>query len=109
MPIITLCGSTKFKTEFEKVAKYLTLKGNVVLSLNVFSHADGLILSDEEINTLHQVHRQKIDMADLVFIINKDGYIGSDLKNEIIYSVDKKKKIIFLEEPSPEIVNLIGQ
>ncbi len=109
MNVVTLCGSTKFKTEFENIAKEFTLKGYVVLTLNVFSHADGLILSNEEIDILHQVHRQKIDMADLVFIINKNGYIGSGLKDEIMYAAENNKKIDFLEEPPLEIINLIGQ
>lgn len=34
--IITLCGSTKFKDEFLKVQKDLTLKGNIVISVGLF-------------------------------------------------------------------------
>jgi dienelactone hydrolase len=45
--IITLCGSTKFKKEFEEVAKNLALEGHAVLSVNMFHHADNLELTTE--------------------------------------------------------------
>ena len=45
--VITLCGSTKFKEEFMKVQKELTLKGNIVISVGCFNHAgDDLSESD---------------------------------------------------------------
>ena len=31
--VITLCGSTRFKDEFMKAQKELTLKGNIVISV----------------------------------------------------------------------------
>ena len=36
--IITLCGSIKFKTEFMKVQKELTLDGNSVFTPNFFNN-----------------------------------------------------------------------
>ena len=44
---ITLCGSTKFKREFEIINKQLSLEGNVVYSVAFFSHADSIKLTDE--------------------------------------------------------------
>lgn len=37
--VITLCGSTRFKDEFLKVQKELTLKGNIVISVGLFGHS----------------------------------------------------------------------
>ena len=37
--VITLCGSSKFKNEFLKVQKELSLKGYLVLSLGLFGHS----------------------------------------------------------------------
>ena len=34
--IITLCGSTRFKDDFMRVQKELTLKGNIVISVGLF-------------------------------------------------------------------------
>jgi hypothetical protein len=31
-PVVTLCGSTRFKKEFYEVQKRLTLEGNIVIS-----------------------------------------------------------------------------
>lgn len=39
--VITLCGSTRFKDDFIKVQKELTLKGNIVISVGLFEHSGG--------------------------------------------------------------------
>ena len=98
MKVITLCGSTKFKKEFEEINKKLTLEGNIVLSLGVFSHTDGEQLSDEQIKMLKDIHKQKIAMSDAIFVINKNSYIGNGLKEEIEYAKQLNKGISYLEE-----------
>lgn len=98
MKVITLCGSTKFKKEFEEINKKLTLEGNIVLSLGVFSHTDGEQLSDEQIKMLKDIHKQKIAMSDEIFVINKNSYIGNGLKEEIEYAKQLNKGISYLEE-----------
>ena len=37
--VITLCGSTRFKDEFMRVQKELTLKVNIVISVGLFEHS----------------------------------------------------------------------
>ena len=37
-PVITLCGSTRFRKEFEEMQKKLTLKGNIIISVGLFGH-----------------------------------------------------------------------
>ena len=44
--VITLCGSTRFKEDFERVNKELTLRGNIVISVGCFGHA-GDVFTDE--------------------------------------------------------------
>ena len=89
---ITLCGSTRFKKEFEEINRKLTLEGNVVLSVGLFSHIEE---NSEEwaINgtkeMLDDIHKQKIDMSDEVFIIDVDGYIGNSTASEIKYAESK--------------------
>ena len=49
-PVITLCGSTKFKDEFIHYTEEFTLKGYIVLSVGLFGHADnkfGTIITPE--------------------------------------------------------------
>lgn len=99
--VITLCGSTKFKDEFLQVQKELTLKGNIVISVGLFGHADGEfenIITTEVKLMLDDMHKRKIDMADEIFVINKNGYIGDSTKSEIEYAIKTHKKVNYLEE-----------
>lgn len=95
--IITLCGSTRFKEDFLKADQELSLQGHIVLSLGVFSGADNITLNDKQVEMLNKVHRQKMDMSDAIFVINKDGYIGDSTKSEIEYAKSGNKIINYLE------------
>ncbi|MFW9871974.1 MAG: DUF4406 domain-containing protein [Candidatus Thorarchaeota archaeon] len=94
--IICLCGSTKFKEQFLDKAKELTLKGYIVLMPNVFGHF-GDRIPDGRKTMLDKMHKEKIDMSDVVYIVNVDNYIGESTRNEIEYAKEKGKKILFLE------------
>ncbi len=100
--VITLCGSTRFKDEFMKAQRDLTLKGNIVISVGLFGHAGEWDNMDEEtINKtkemLDDMHKRKIDMADEIFVINVGGYIGSSTRSEIEYATKTGKKVNYLE------------
>jgi len=43
------------------------------------------------------MHKRKIDMSDEIFVINKDGYIGSSTKSEIEYAIAHGKKVNYME------------
>lgn len=105
-PVITLCGSTRFKDEFYDAQKKLTLAGNIVISVGLFGHS-----GDEEVwdgmdegtlgktkAMLDDMHKRKIDMADSIFVINVGGYIGESTKSEIAYAKEHGKKVEYLEE-----------
>ena len=104
--VITLCGSTKFKEEFMRVQKELTLKGNIVISVGLFGHSgdnevwenmdDGTFTKTKEM--LDDMHKRKIDMSDEIFVINVNGYIGESTKSEIEYAIKNNKKVNYLEE-----------
>ncbi len=103
--VITLCGSTKFKNEFLKVQKDLTLSGNIVISVGLFGHSgDSEVWEDMDKGTLTKtkemlddMHKRKIDMADEIFVINVGGYIGESTKSEIEYAKSHGKKVSYLE------------
>ena len=95
--VITLCGSTRFKEDFERVNKELTLAGNIVISVGCFGHA-GDVFTDEQKVMLDDIHKRKIDMADAIYVINKDGYIGSSTRSEIQYATRLGKEIMFMED-----------
>lgn len=95
--VITLCGSTKFKDLFVETAKRLTLQGYIVLMPNVFGHS-GDEFTDEQKIMLDDMHKRKIDMSDSIFVINRNGYIGSSTMSEIEYASTHNKQIVYLEE-----------
>ena len=68
--VITLCGSTRFKEDFERVNRELTLQGNIVISVGCFGHS-GDIFSEADKIMLDDIHKRKIDMADAIYVINK--------------------------------------
>ena len=95
--VITLCGSTRFKDDFERINKELTLLGNIVISVGCFGHS-GDTFTEEQKVMLDDIHKRKIDMADAIYVINKDGYIGSSTKSEIQYALRLGKQIIYMED-----------
>lgn len=48
------------------------------------------------VKLLKDLHFKRIEMADEILVINKDGYIGSDTKAEIDYAVNLGKKVAYL-------------
>lgn len=99
--VITLCGSTKFKDEFIKASRDLTIKGNIVISVGLFGHADGdynTIIDEKSKEMLDDMHKRKIDMADEIFVINANGYIGESTRSEIEYALETGKIVRYLEE-----------
>ena len=97
--VVTLCGSTKFKDEFMEVQKKLTLDGCIVISVGLFGHSgDNEAWTEGTKEMLDDMHKRKIDMADEIFVINVDGYIGDSTRSEIEYAKSTGKIIKYLEE-----------
>ena len=46
---------------------------------------------------LDDMHKRKIDMADEIFVINVNGYIGDSTRSEIEYAEVHGKKVNYLE------------
>lgn len=106
-PVITLCGSTRFKDQFMEAQKRLTLEGNIVISVGLFGHFgdqevwenmdEGTLTKTKEM--LDDMHKRKIDMADSIYVINVGGYVGTSTKSEIEYAIAHGKEVRYLEEP----------
>ena len=100
--IITICGSTRFKDEMMQVAEQLTMDGHIVLMPMVFHHSDDKQLTIEEKIRLDNLHKEKIDMSDGIFVVNVDGYIGESTYGEIDWAMRHKKPVWYLVDPNPE-------
>lgn len=95
--VITLCGSTRFKDAFMEVQKRLTLEGNIVISVGLFGHSsDDEVWTDGTKEMLDNMHRAKIDMADEIFVIDVDGYIGQSTRLEIEYARSLNKPVEYM-------------
>lgn len=97
-PVITLCGSTRFKEQFLEAQKRLTLAGNIVISVGLFGHSgDDEVWTEGTKEMLDDMHKRKIDMADAIYVINVGGYIGESTRSEIEYAKRNGKEVRYLE------------
>lgn len=99
--IITLCGSTKFKAQFEEVNRRLTWSGWIVLSVGSFHHSEkdhdvaGQIIARKV--KLDGLHKEKIEMSQAVVIIDPTCYIGESTQSELDFATQLKKPIYWYE------------
>ena len=97
-PVITLCGNTSFKDQFLEAQKLLTLAGNIVINVGLFGHSgDDEVWIEGTKEMLDNMHKRKIDMADGIYVINVDGYIGHSTQSEIEYAMRNGKTVDYLE------------
>lgn len=101
--VVCLCGSTRFYDAFQQANYDLTMKGVIVLSVGFFMHSPQTIhgqklgCTEEQKIMLDELHKRKIDIADYVFVLNVDGYIGESTASEINYAKATKKPVEYLE------------
>ena len=106
--IICICGSTRFadlhsivRWELEKEGKNICLMINVLPEWYVkeqgFHSADHSGEQAGNKDILDELHFCKIDMADEVFVVNHEGYIGESTRNEIEYAKKQGKIVKYLE------------
>lgn len=97
--IVCLCGSTRFMEMFFEAGWWYTLEGYIVLSVGVCKHAGhhgAEAIGQDIADKLDELHLRKIDLADLVHILDVDGYIGESTQKEIDYAKQENKDILYL-------------
>lgn len=99
--IVVLCGSTRFVKTFDEMMLKFTLAGKVVLTVGTHFQSDHGSRWVDQKEMLDELHKRKIDLADVVFVINKDGYIGESTQSEIEYAERHGKKILLYECEGP--------
>lgn len=108
-PIVCLCGSTRFASEFRRQNLRLTLAGEIVLSIGCDARQDEDRAAMAEAGDLaavkarlDELHKRKIDLASYILIINPGGYIGESTRSEIRYALAHRKPVRYLEPPGSE-------
>lgn len=99
--IVCLCGSVRFRQEFDMVACQLSLEDWIVIMPHCWYHQHFHSLDGAETkDLLDKLYFRKIKMADLIYVINVGGYIGKSVTKEIEYAKSLGKKIEYLEKTS---------
>lgn len=101
--VATICGSMRFYDRMLKVAERLTGEGIVVLM--PFVTVAAADQGDEFKQMLDRMHKQKIDMADLVVVVTDadNEYYGESTRGEIQYATDHGKPVNWALEPAVEV------
>lgn len=83
---LTLCGSTRFRDDYEAANRALTLRGHVVYTVAHYGHHEGQLAPDVK-ETLDLVHLRKIVESDAVMLVGKDPdgapYVGESTAREV--------------------------
>ncbi len=100
VPIVCLCGSTRFWRTFQQASVQETLANKIVLSIGAASGTDDEhfgTLPREEFDAikqqLDQVHLHKVAMADEVLILDVGGYIGASTRRELDHAIALDKSV----------------
>jgi hypothetical protein len=103
--IVCLCGSTRFHEAFMRANYEETMAGRIVLSVGFFmhrpdtAHGEALGCTPEQKVALDVLHKQKIDLADEVLILNVGGYVGESTRSELEHARAQGKPVRWLEKP----------
>ena len=99
--IICYCGSLRFRDKFEEYEYQSVLDGNIaLLPCCMFVDIEREYGLGKYKQKADELHKRKIDIADEVFVINVDGYIGDSTRSEIHYAQGPGKIIKYMIEPS---------
>lgn len=95
--VVTVCGSTRFRAEYERATRELTLQGVIVISVGLFGHQEAIDMEGPIKAMLDELHLRKIDLSDGIYVINPGGYIGESTAREIEYARRHGKTVEYLE------------
>ena len=80
-----------------------TLAGKIVLSVGFYIHSAEQVHGEQvgctpgQKQELDDLHLRKIELADEVYILNVNGYIGESTQRKLVYARAQGKLIRFLE------------
>ena len=91
---ITLCGSLRFQECMMRTAEKMALLGNCVLT-PIYPTSENPERTKEQLEMLKEEHFKKIELSDVILVINVDDYIGYSTNLEIEYAKKLNKEILY--------------
>ena len=107
--IITIIGSTRYINEMSLIGWEFEKQGHIVLNPRLLpptyirkSNDDGRHAAESENvkEIIDKTYLHKVAMADEIFVVNINGYIGDSTRNELNHAIKLNKKIVWLEPES---------
>lgn len=95
---VAMIGSTRFMDTFIEESWKLSMQGYIVTLPNFRPKTMMSKGFDIPEDILEDIGFKRIEMADLVFVVNEDGYVGSSTSKEIRFATELNKPIKYLEE-----------
>jgi hypothetical protein len=108
MKSVVICGSKRFKSGIRKFAQELRRAGVVVYEPFLHQGADEWQKLSDQYKRFTALgltldHFYKIQVADVVFVYNQDGYIGNSVTLEMGCAVAMGKPIYALSDKDEEL------
>ena len=95
--VVTICGSMRYAKEMMQISEELELKKGYVVIQCIYNVDGKKYEGDNNFAILDRLHKKKIDISDAIYVVNIDGYIGENTKNEIEYAKQNNKEVIYHE------------
>ena len=95
--VVVMCGSLRFWEKVQEMSERLELENGYVV-IGMVPHVLDRALTPQEKDLMGELHRAKIDLADAIYVVNVDGYIGESVRSEIEYARAMGKEILYMEK-----------
>ena len=94
--IVVLVGSLKFWDKIQEMHEKLELQGYAVIGIT--PHVMERNYTKEEEDLLDELQMSKIKLADAIFVVNVNQYIGFSTSREIEFAKSLNKEVMYLED-----------
>ena len=97
--IVALIGSYRFPSHFANAARMYSMEGHVVLAPHVYTNGDESLKRAQQ-EELHELALKKIQMADVVYVINPHNIMSEDVRKQIEFAESLGRMVRYLETPA---------
>ena len=94
--VINLIGSTKYKDLFRELEEKLSINGYLVFSPLVYNQTGDNPECGEDVKKILDIEANlKSNISDIVFVVDKDGYIGNSTRKQIEHATLLNKTVLY--------------